>query len=78
MSVYIRQATLTHKVKGIKVIVKMAGVEGFEPSNAGIKSRCLNRLATPHHQSDVVERRKRRNNSKNLELQLLYPDLVAY
>ena len=26
---------------------KMAGVEGFEPTNAGIKTRCLNHLATP-------------------------------
>ena len=26
----------------------MAGVAGFEPTNAGIKIRCLNLLATPH------------------------------
>ena len=25
----------------------MAGVAGFEPTNAGIKIRCLNHLATP-------------------------------
>ena len=27
----------------------MAGVAGFEPTNAGIKIRCLNHLATPHY-----------------------------
>lgn len=27
----------------------MAGVEGFEPTNAGIKTRCLNHLATPQY-----------------------------
>ena len=26
---------------------KMAGPVGFEPTHAGIKTRCLNRLATP-------------------------------
>lgn len=25
----------------------VAGAEGFEPTNAGIKTRCLNHLATP-------------------------------
>ncbi len=32
----------------------MAGVEGFEPSNAGIKIRCLNRLATPQYRSHPI------------------------
>ena len=27
----------------------MAGVAGFEPTNAGIKIRCLNHLATPQY-----------------------------
>ena len=27
--------------------LKMAGVVGFEPTNGGIKTRCLNHLATP-------------------------------
>ena len=27
----------------------MAGPGGFEPPNAGIKTRCLNRLATAQH-----------------------------
>ena len=27
-------------------MMKMAGPGGFEPPNAGIKTRCLNRLAT--------------------------------
>ena len=27
--------------------LEMAGVVGFEPTNAGIKTRCLNHLATP-------------------------------
>ncbi len=26
---------------------RLAGVAGFEPTNAGIKIRCLNHLATP-------------------------------
>ncbi len=29
-----------------KVLI-MAGAPGFEPGNAGIKTQCLNRLATP-------------------------------
>ena len=28
---------------------RVAGVAGFEPTNAGIKIRCLNLLATPHY-----------------------------
>ena len=48
--------------KKVLIIRKMAGVEGFEPSNAGIKSRCLNRLATPHYKLDVVARLLQRNN----------------
>ncbi len=35
----------------------MAGVAGFEPTNAGIKIRCLNHLATP--QSKMVGRATR-------------------
>lgn len=26
----------------------LAGMAGFEPANDGIKTRCLNHLATPH------------------------------
>ncbi len=35
---------------------EMAGVEGFEPSHAGIKIRCLNQLGdtpTGHSQQEV-------------------------
>ena len=31
----------------------MAGVAGFEPTNAGIKIRCLNHLATPQYGKKV-------------------------
>ena len=31
----------------------LAGVAGFEPTNAGIKIRCLNHLATPQYEKEV-------------------------
>lgn len=31
----------------LPLFINLAGEEGFEPSYAGIKIRCLNRLATP-------------------------------
>ena len=34
---------------GHVVATKVAGVAGFEPTNAGIKIRCLNHLATPQY-----------------------------
>ena len=33
----------------IKLSTFVAGVAGFEPTNAGIKIRCLNHLATPQY-----------------------------
>ena len=33
----------------IKFCHMVAGVAGFEPTNAGIKIRCLNHLATPQY-----------------------------
>ena len=32
---------------GRNYLIFLAGVAGFEPTNAGIKIRCLNHLATP-------------------------------
>ncbi len=45
----------------------MAGVEGFEPSHAGIRIRCLNHLATP--QSDRVK------NHPDLRARILHASL---
>ena len=33
--------------KAYALLTMLAGVAGFEPTNAGIKIRCLNHLATP-------------------------------
>ena len=35
----------------LKPLARMAGAVGFEPTDAGIKTRCLNHLATPQHAS---------------------------
>ena len=37
----------------------VAGVAGFEPTNAGIKIRCLNHLATPQCYKKIVGRATR-------------------
>ena len=37
----------------------LAGVAGFEPTNAGIKIRCLNHLATPQCYKKIVGRATR-------------------
>ena len=35
--------------KAYALLTMLAGVAGFEPTNAGIKIRCLNHLATPQY-----------------------------
>ncbi len=42
----------------------MAGAGGLEPPNAGIKTRCLNRLATPQHIVIYFRARMSRPNRK--------------
>ena len=45
---------------GVYVIFHLvAGVAGFEPTNAGIKIRCLNHLATPQYRLKKVGRATR-------------------
>ena len=41
------------KIKDEKLVRKLAGEEGVEPSRAGIKTRCLNHLATPLRTADL-------------------------
>ena len=40
---------------------KLAGVEGFEPPNGGIKTRCLTTWRHPNNTRTSRDRRQRRN-----------------
>ena len=48
----------------------MAGVAGFEPTNAGIKIRCLNHLATPQYKMGGAGREERTHDLQGHNLAL--------
>ena len=42
------------RIKWAVICHVVAGVAGFEPTNAGIKIRCLNHLATPQYGKEKI------------------------
>ena len=55
------------RIKWAVICHEVAGVAGFEPTNAGIKIRCLNHLATPQYGKEKINGAGDENRTHDLQ-----------